>query len=320
MEILLHSCCGLDVHKDMIQACVLVGDADETPTTYLESFGTMPDDLSELAQWLKGHACERVAMESTGVYWEPIYNVLEDAGFRIDVVNARYMSNMPGRKTDVKDAQWIADLLRHGLLKPSYVPERNIRILREFTRTYKTTSENRARELLRVEKLLQQKGFKLSTVLSDISGTTGRRILEHLIAHGSISAQEVMSYAVGPLKHTDEEIALAVKGKLTVTERSLLKIELEGVDFLEKQLEALLVEIRKIALPYQVQMRLLQSIPGIGEVAAYEILAETGADLSKFKTAEHLASWAGLSPRNNQSAGKKTQLGSCPETHISSAY
>lgn len=309
MQIVLPCCCGLDVHKDTIQACILKGDPQEEPVSELRKFSTLQDDLFQLARWLSDNHCTHVAMESTGVYWQPIYEVLEDFDLTIYLVNARHMKNAKGRKTDVKDSQWIADLLRHGLLTSSFIPSKFFRTLREYTRTYKNLSEDRAALLNRIERFLQSRGFKLSTVLSDILGATGRGILEHLAKHGQISVLQISSLIKGNTKRSASEISFAINGLLTPDQCRLLTHHLRHLDSLNELINDLMQDTINLVEPYKAYVKLLTSIPGISDVSALGLLAEIGVDMSTFKTAEHLTSWAGLSPRSCESAGKKKTRG-----------
>lgn len=305
METIIQCCCGLDVHKDNVQACIVKGGLQEEPVSELKKFSTLRDDLLHLVRWLSDNHCSCVAMESTGVYWQPIYEALEEYGITIYLVNARHMKNMPGRKTDIKDAQWIADLLQHGLLRPSFVPDKFFRTLREYTRTYKNLTEDRVALVNRIERFLQSRGFKLSTVLSDIVGVTGRNILDHLAKRGNITVFEVTSLIKGKTKHSPTEIAMAINGQLNPAQCNLLRHHLKHLDYLEELLKELLEETVQFIDPYKDQLNQLTSIPGISNVSALGLLAEIGVDMSKFQSAEHIASWAGLSPRNCESAGKK---------------
>jgi len=308
VQIILPCCCGLDVHKDIIQACILKGDPQEEPVSEMRKFSTLRDDLFNLARWLSDNRCTHIAMESTGVYWQPIYEVLEEYDLTIYLVNARHMKNMPGRKTDIKDSQWIADLLRHGLLKSSFVPAKFFRTLREYTRTYKNLSEDRAALLNRIERFLQSRGFKLSTVLSDILGVTGRGILEHLAKHGQITVLQISALMKGKTKHSASEIALAINGFLNPDQCRLLSHHLRHLDYLNELSDDLMQDTIKLVEPYKSYIKQLTSIPGISDISALGLLAEIGVDMSTFETAEHLSSWAGLSPRNCESAGKKKPL------------
>jgi transposase len=308
MEAVLECCCGLDVHRDSVVACILKGPNGQKPERTIRTFSSLPDGLKKLRSWLEEENCRHAAMESTGVYWQPVYNILEEAfdgTMVLLVVNARHMRNVPGRKTDMKDAEWIAQLLRSGLLDGSFIPSRPVRELRNLTRYRKTVVEDVNSQKNRIEKFLQSAGFKLSTFCSDVFGVSGRAIMEHLAEHGSISPSQVESLLKGRLRVKREEIALATRGSLTELQRDFLGMLLRHLC----QLEANILEIdRKIdivALEFQQQLEQLDSVPGIDRVAAQTVLAEIGTDMERFKTAAHICSWAGLSPGNNESAGKK---------------
>lgn len=307
MQALLTCCCGVDVHRDMLEACILKGITDE-PEPIRARFKTTQADLINFITWLKEHACYHVAMESTGVYWRPVYEAIEKhfSSYKsLLVVNAHHMRNLPGRKKDTKDAEWIATLLRHGLLKASFIPERVIRTLREYSRTYKAEVQEKTRLLNRLEKFLQNHGFKLSSVLSNIAGTSGRRLLNKLADKGFITTTEIISSVSKHVKCPISEIEAAVCGELESFERRLLKHFLEKLDECEKNIANLLEDMQELAKPYHSVLEKIDSIPGIDLVASLLILAETGANpTNNFETAEHLCSWAGLSPRNDESAGK----------------
>lgn len=309
MEAILECCCGLDVHRDNVVACILKGADDQKPEKIIKTFSSLPDGLKKLRTWLEEEDCRFAAMESTGVYWQPVYTSLEDAfngTMVVMVVNARHMRNVPGKKTDMKDAEWIAQLLRSGLLDASFVPSRPVRELRELTRYRKTMVEEISSQKNRVEKFLQSTGFKLSTFCSDVFGVSGRAIIEHLAEHGSISPSQVESLLKGRLRVKREEIALATRGSLTEPERDFLGMILKHLYQLESNLPEIDRRIDQAASKFQKQLEQLDGIPGIDMVAAQAVLAEIGTDMSKFKTAAHLCSWAGLSPGNNESAGKKS--------------
>jgi transposase len=307
MQALLTCCCGVDVHRDMLEACILKGITDE-PEPIRARFKTTQADLINFITWLKEHACFHVAMESTGVYWRPVYEAIEKYFSSYEsllVVNAHHMRNLPGCKSDTKDAEWIATLLRHGLLKPSFIPERVIPTLREYSRIYKTEIQEKSRLLNRLEKFLQSHGFKLSSVLSNITGTSGRKILYQLADKGFITATEIKASVNKHVKCPIEEIEAAVCGELELFERKLLKHFLEKLDLCEKSIAKLLEDMQELANPYNSVLEKMDSIPGVDLVSSLLILAETGANPSNnFKTHEHLCSWAGLSPRNDESAGK----------------
>ena len=306
MQPILESCCGVDVHKDMIEACIIKG--LENPQFIRMQFSTFPSSLKDFVEWLYKNDCYHIAMESTGVYWRPIYEAIEANSpyyENIVVANAHNMRNLPGRKTDVKDAEWIATLLQHGLLETSFVPERMIRDLREFSRTYKNAVSDKTRCLNRLEKFLQTHGFKLSSVLSDINSVSGMNILSLLALKGSLTVQEVSSVLRGKHKHTAEDIQKAICGTLNTNECFLLQDFIDEVKHIQEHISRILVKMQEIAEPYSEILERLDSIPGIDITAALLILAEIGdCPQQSFKTSKHLCSWAGLSPRNDESAGK----------------
>lgn len=320
MEAVLECCCGLDVHRDNVVACILKGSNDQKPEKTIKTFSSLPDGLKKLRAWLEEDNCRHAAMESTGVYWVPVYNVLEEAfdGTMIAlVVNARHMRNVPGKKTDMKDAEWIAQLLRSGLLDASFIPSKPVRELRELTRYRKTMVEEVTAQKNRIEKFLQSSGFKLSTFCSDVFGVSGRAILEHLSKYGSISSLQVEALLKGRLKVKREEIALATTGSLTDLQQDFLGMLLKHLYQLESNIPEIDQKINQVASKFHQQLEQLDSIPGIDMVAARAVLAEIGTDMSKFKTAAHLCSWTGLSPGSNESAGKKSLLAPPRETPTS---
>ena len=320
MEAVLECCCGLDVHRDNVVACILKGPNDQKPEKTLKTFSSLPDGLKKLRVWLEEENCRYAAMESTGVYWQPVYNVLEEAfdGTMVAlVVNARHMRNVPGKKTDMKDAEWIAQLLRSGLLDASFIPSKPVRELRSLTRYRKTMVEEITAQKNRVEKFLQSSGFKLSTFCSDVFGVSGRAILEHLSEHGSISSLQVEALLKGRLKVKREEIALATRGGLTELQQDFLGMLLKHLYQLEANIPEIDQKINQVASKFQQQLEQLDGIPGIDKVAAQAVLAEIGTDMSKFKTAAHLCSWAGLCPGSNESAGKKSPFAPLRETPTS---
>jgi len=299
MKVVYKTCCGLDVHKKIIAACILNGDKKE-----LKSFGTMTDDILELVEWIKEHQCEAVAMESTGVYWKPIYNLLELDGIKTLVVNAKHMKAVPGRKTDIKDAEWIADLLKHGLLKASYIPSRDQRELRELVRYRKSIIEERSREITRIQKILEGANIKLSSVVTDVMCVSGRRMLEAII-NGSTDPKFLASLALGKLRDKTASLEKSLKGLIAEHQKMILSAQLKHIDFLSNEIEVLSSEIENRLKGQSQEIELLDGIPGIGVRTAENIIAEMGSDMSRFPTANHLASWAGLCPGNNESAGKK---------------
>lgn len=299
MEAVYERCCGIDVHKKIIVACLRVGRKHET-----REFGTSTQDLRDLAEWLISNECQIAAMESTGSYWKPVYNVLEVLGQEVIVVNAYHIKNVPGRKTDVKDAEWIADLLQCGLLKASYIPNREQRELREIARYRKSLVEERARELNRLEKTLQGANIKLSSVVSDINGKSSRNVLNALTGEG-LSEENVDSLLRGSLREKRNEILRFCDGYLSSLQRKLVRAILDHIDDMTRRIQDVDDIINGQMKDYEDAIKKLEEIPGIGKRSAEVILAEIGLDMSKFPTAGHLAAWSGVAPGNNESAKKR---------------
>ena len=309
MQDILDICCGLDVHKETVVACLLKGGNDNNPESETRTFSTLISNLEELKTWLEEENCRHVAMESTGVYWQPVYNVLEsafDGTIVLIVANARHMKNVPGKKTDIKDAEWIATLLRAGLLQGSFVPSQPIRRLRDLTRYRKSIVEEISSQKNRIERHLQSCGFKLSTFLTDIFGVSGRAIIDHLARYGSITPEEVDPLIKKRARTKLNDIKQAVNGNMDTLQRDFLKMLLKHLDDSCEHLQVIEQKINEELLKYHRQLEQLDGIPGISITAAAAILAEIGIDMAQFKTAEHICSWAGLSPGNNESAGKKS--------------
>lgn len=307
MDVLMECCCGLDIHRDMVEACILKGTLEETQTIR-EQFHTTRKELSRLTRWLHENGCRHIAMESTGVYWRPVYETIETESAGYDclmVVNARHMRNLPGRKSDAKDAEWIATLLRHGLLESSFIPERDIRDLREFTRMRRVTVQERNRHINRLEKFLQTHGFKLSSVLSDILCVSGRKLLNTLAQTGKLSPEDVYEAAGRRLKRPMEEITAAVCGSLNRPEQAMLQLLLKKLEDADTDLAFIDEQMAEFSQAYEREVALLDSIPGIDILSAVTLLGEIGpAPQQSFPTPGHLTSWAGLTPRNDESAGK----------------
>jgi transposase len=312
MDVVYERCCGLDIHKDLVVACLIVPGADGQPVKEVRRFGTMTADLLELADWLASAGCTHAAMESTGVYWKPIYNLLEDR-FALVLANAQHIKAVPGRKTDVRDAEWLADLLRHGLLRGSYVPERPQRELRELTRYRTALVRERSDEINRLHKTLEGANIKLSSVASDLMGKSGRRMLAALAA-GTTDAGELADLAKDKLRHKLPELERALAGRMGAHQRFLLQRQLAHIEFLEQTIEQVSAEIQERLRPFEGELTRLETIPGIGRRVAEILVAEIGTDMSRFPSAGHLASWAGMCPGQNESAGKrksgKTRKGS----------
>ncbi|MGF6947726.1 transposase [Neobacillus sp. B4I6] len=302
MDVVNERCCGLDIHKKSITACAITPKGKE-----IQTFGTMTHDLIQLIDWIKSKCCSHAAMESTGVYWKPIYNLLELEDIQPMVVNAAHIKAVPGRKTDVKDAEWIAKLLRHGLLQHSYIPNRDQRELRELVRYRRSLIEERAREISRIQKVLEGANIKLSSVATDIMGVSGRSMIEGLI-NGIDDPQVLAGMAKRSMKKKKDDLERALFGSVGLHQKMMLKTQLSHIDFLDQQIKMLSEEVQQRMQPYEEDIELLDSIPGIGRSHAEQLLAEIGLgkEIAKqFPTAAHLCSWAGMVPGNNESAGKK---------------
>jgi len=301
MQVVNERCAGLDVHKKTVVGCIIVPDGQTGWQQEVRTFKTTTAELLKLADWLRQHKVTRVAMESTGVYWKPVFNILE-AGFAVMVVNAKHIKFVPGRKTDVKDAQWIAELLQHGLLKSSFIPEAPQRDLRELVRYRTHLIQERTREVNRVHKVLEDANLKLSSVATDIMGVSGRAMLAALIA-GKDDPAALADLAKGRMRNKIEELEQALTGRIKDCHRLLLRLHLEHIDDLNAKLEG---EIDKLMPPFDQDglMERMDEIPGINQITAQITVAEIGTDMSRFPTANHLTAWAGLAPGKNESAGR----------------
>jgi transposase len=304
MEPLYERCCGLDVHKRTVVACVVVPGPGRRPHKEVRTFGTMTDSLLALADWLAGHGVTHVALESTGVYWRPIWNILEGQATLL-LVNPRHVKAVPGRKTDVRDCEWLADLLRHGLLKASFVPDRPQRELRELTRYRTSLVRERAAEANRVQKTLEGANLKLGDVASDPLGISGRRMLAALIG-GATDPAAVADLALGQLRAKLPQLERALAGRVGPHQRFLLAHQLAHLDALDELIERLSAEIATRLRPVEAVVARLDAIPGVGRRTAEVLVAEVGTDPGHFPSAKHLASWAGMCPGNHESAGKRT--------------
>jgi len=302
MEVLYPCCCGLDVHKKSVTACVIITESGKRPLKIIRSFGTMTQDLQDLANWLTEQGVNHVAMESTGIYWQPIWNVLE-GHFNLLLINARHIKAVPGRKTDVKDCEWIADLLRHGLLKGSFVPSQEQRQLRELTRYRASLVEERATEVNRLQKALEGANIKLGVVATDVMGVSGREILAALVA-GTTDPVVLAEMARGKLREKIPVLQKALSGRFGEHQRFLVARQLAHIGYLEEAIAELDREVAERVRPFEDAIVRLDAIPGVGRRIAEVLLAEIGTDMSRFPTARHLASWAGMCPGNNESAGK----------------
>lgn len=303
MEAIIERCAGLDVHQATVVACVTRGNGMEKPSKEVRTFGTMTRDLMDLRDWLSEQGCTHVGMESTGVYWMPVYQILED-GFELIVGNAQHIANVPGRKTDVKDAEWIADLVRHGLIRKSFIPPQPLRDVRDLMRYRRSLVEARTSERNRLLKVLEMANIKLSSVATDVFGVSGMHMLRAL-AQGTQSPQEMAGLAKGLLRRKLEALGLALEGKVREHHQEILKMQLDRLKYLDADIEQLEQRIEAHMKNYERDLDLLTSIPGINRLTASTILSEAGVDMTCFPSAKHLASWAGLCPGNNESAGKR---------------
>jgi transposase len=304
MQTLVERGCGLDVHQATVVACLLMVLKNGQVQKQIRTFGTTTRELLALREWLLSQGCTHVAMESTGVYWKPVYAVLEGGALEIVVANAQHVKKVPGRKTDVKDAEWIADLLSHGLLRSSFVPPKPIRELRDLTRYRRKVVESQAAERNRLQKLLETANIKLASVASDVFGVSGRLMLRALI-EGKATPPEMAGLARGLLRKKIPELELALEGRLEEHHRFLLRLQLDRLEAAEKDLAVLEQRIEDQLKPYAAQLALLQEIPGVDWTLAAVIIAELGVDMSEFGSVSQLASWAGVCPGNNESAGKR---------------
>lgn len=294
--------CGLDVHQASVVACIQRQGYEKQ----IRTFGTTTQELEELKQWLKDEEITHIAMESTGVFWKPVFNVLEDDQWELLLVNARHIKNVPGRKTDVQDCEWICKLLRAGLLKGSFIPPEDIRQVRTITRHQKALQHQVQNEKNRVHRLLQECNIKITQVLSDVFGVAGMNILTDL-SKGITDANKLAKHMEKnkTLLRKKEEAIACLKGKFTRHHQVMLKVMLDTIAFYQKQIEALDIEVNELLKPYQLEHELLQTIPGVKAKAANHIIAELSANMDAFADEKHLSSWGGLCPGNNESAGKK---------------
>src|SRR5499427_5895623 len=303
MQTLVERGCGLDVHQATVVACLLVMQKDGRIQKQTRTFGTTTRELVGLRDWLRAEGCTHLARESTGVYGKPVYAVLEGV-LEIVVANAQHVKKVPGRKTDVKDAEWLADLLCHGLLRPSFVPPPPIRQLRDLTRYRRKLVQSQAAERNRLLKLLESANIKLASVATDGFGVSGRLMLRALI-EGQASPKEMAQLAKNKLRNKIPELELALEGRLEEHHRFLLKLQLDRLESVEKHIEVLQPHIQQKLQPYAAQLALLDEIPGVDWTVAAVLIAELGVDRSVFQNVSQMASWAGVCPGNNESAGKR---------------
>jgi len=301
MDVLYPRCAGLDVHKDTIVACVRC--VSSPPHHETRSFATTTRELLELSEWLSFHGCTHVAMEATGIYWRPAWHILE-GGFELILANAQHIKNVPGRKTDVNDAMWIADLLAHGLIRSSFVPPAPIQVLRDLTRTRKQLVRELAQHSLRIQKVLEDANIKLGSVLSSVLTASGRAILQAIIG-GERDPERLADLAQGTARRKRPELIEALHGRVSAHHCMMLKLHLDLIADLERALGEIDAAVGKALTPIRERARLLTTMPGISDLVAQVVVAEIGVDMARFPTPSHLISWAGLCPRNDESAGKR---------------
>lgn len=302
MQVLHARCAGLDVHRDTVVACRRLVSSGKVEAE-VKSFATTTSGLLALLDWLSQGECTHVAMEATGVYWKPVWHILEQS-FELILANPQHIKNVPGRKSDVKDAAWIAELLAHGLIRASFVPPVAIQELRDLTRTRKQLVKEAGQHVQRLHKTLEDANLKLSGVISDVMGVSGRAMLKALI-QGETDPQKLAQLAHPRLKAAPEDLVEALRGQVTKHHRFLLKLHLGQVDAVNQAIEQVDAQLSDALSPFRRSVELLVTIPGVGDVVAQVLVAEIGVDMSQFQTAGHLRSWAGLCPRMEESAGKK---------------
>jgi transposase len=302
MEVLFARCAGLDVHQQTVVACARIA-SGTTVQQEVHTFGTTTGDLLALADWLMAHGCTHVAMESTGVYWKPIWHVLE-GHFELILANALQIRSVPGRKSDINDAMWIADLLAHGLIRSSFVPPAPIHELRDLTRTRKQLVREISQHTLRIQKVLEDANLKLTSVISDVMGMSGRAMIEAII-QGEQDPERLADLSQGRLKASRPAVVAALHGRVTPHHRFLLRLHLTQIDALELAVRNVEARLGDALVPFQAAIDHLTTIPAVGRTVARVILAEIGVDMSRFPTAGHVVSWTGLCPRLHESAGKR---------------
>ena len=319
MEILFDRCGSVDVHKETLTACIMIGRGKRLKKE-IRTYSTMTEDIENLRDWFKGEGVKKVAMESTGVYWKPVYNILEE-DFEVILANARHIKNVPGRKTDVKDSEWLCMLLRNGLIRGSFIPPRHIRQLRDLTRHRRKLHHNISSEKNRLQKYLEDANIKLSSVVTDTFGVTGRDILRQIIK-GNTNANELSELARGTLRNKKDKLTKSCTGRVTDHHRTMLEFSLKHIEYMEGLIAEIDSEIEKLSREHKLQetIELMDSIPGVDRRASEDIIAEIGTEMDQFPTEHHLASWAGMCPGNNESAGKKKAARPSRETNGSRPY
>ncbi len=303
MEVLYPRCAGLDVHKESVVACIRIASGGEV-VTEVQTFNTTTASLVSLSEWLASNGCTHVAMEATGVYWKPVWHILSDSAFTLVLANAAHVKNVPGRKTDINDATWLADLLAHGLIRASFVPESETQDMRALLRTRKQLVREKASHIQRLQKTLEDANIKLDSVVADIVGKSGRAIIDALIA-GESDPAKLAALADTRIRSTQNKLREALSGRIRRHHRFMLNLHLQQINALDAAITEIDREVDVNLAPFRTGVELLTSIPGISTLSAQVILSEIGTDMSRFPTAGHLISWAGLCPGNDESAGKR---------------
>jgi len=303
MEVLHSHCAGLDVHKDTVVACVRHM-VDAAVKREVRSFKTTTKDLMALSEWLSVEGCTHIVMEATGVYWKPVWHILSDGEFELVLANAAHVKNVPGRKTDVNDATWLADLMAHGLVRGSFVPDQPTQEMRNLLRTRKQFVRERSSHVQRIQKTLEDANIKLDSVITDIVGLSGRRMIEALIA-GETDPAALAALAHRRIKARPAELEAALRGRVTEHHRFMLRLLLQHIDAIEAAIAQIDQEVDGKVEPFRTAIQILSTIPGVRELSAQVIVAEIGIDMARFPTAGHLISWSGLCPKNDESAGKR---------------
>jgi transposase len=303
MEVLHPRCCGLDVHKETVVACLRLV-IDGKMTKEVRTFSTTTADLIALSAWLAENKCTHIAMEATGVYWKPVWHILADGEFELVLANAAHIKNVPGRKTDVKDADWISDLLAHGLIRASFVPDSETQEMRTLMRTRKQLVREQSRHILRIQKTLEDANIKLDSVITDIIGVSGRKMIEALIA-GQSDPAKLARLADRRVKASQESLRDALRGRVTRRHRFLLRLHLDQIDALDVAIGKIDQEVEASIAPFRTAVEQVSSVPGVKNLAALQILSEIGTDMSRFPTDGNLVSWACICPRSDESAGKR---------------
>jgi len=302
MEALYPHCAGLDVHKETVVACVR--HMEGQVRTAVKTFSSTTRGLMDLSAWLSEEAVTDVAMEATGVYWKPVWHILSDGEFHLVLANAAHVKNVPGRKTDVTDATWLADLMAHGLIRASFVPDEPTEQMRNLLRTRKQFVRERASQVQRIQKTLEDANIKLESVISDVVGVSGRRMIEALI-RGQSEPQELAALADGRIRATGAQLEAALRGRVKAHHRFLLRLHLDHLDAVDAAIARIDKEVDGQIEPFRTAVERLSSIPGVSSLSAEVIVSEVGLDMSRFPTVGHFISWAGLCPKNDQSAGKR---------------